>query len=107
MEGWSHGARARDVTADTKMPVCEPPRCASFLCRSLVQVRMASKKPPQHPGAVLRGCGVPCDRLAWWCGIPRSRMRRLWNETQGMTPDTALRLAKALPGMGTAGYWMN
>jgi hypothetical protein len=34
-------------------------------------------------------------------------MRRLWNETQGMTPDTALRLAKALPGMGTAGYWMN
>jgi addiction module HigA family antidote len=71
---------------------------------------MAKKLPPMHPGEVLREeFLVPLDMaagaLARACGIPRTKIERLANETTNITADTALRLAKALNT--TSQLWLN
>lgn len=71
---------------------------------------MAKKLPPMHPGEVLREEFLaPLDMapgaLARACGIPRTRIERLANETTNITADTALRLAKALNT--TPQLWLN
>lgn len=62
---------------------------------------MAKKLAPMHPGEVLREeflipLGLSPGALAKTCGVPRTRIERLANETTNVTADTALRLAKAL-----------
>src|SRR4051812_38104212 len=62
---------------------------------------MTKKLAPMHPGEVLREeflvpLGLSAGALAKACGIPRTRLERLANETTNMTADTALRLSKAL-----------
>ena len=70
---------------------------------------MAKKLAPMHPGEVLREefllpLGLSSGALAKACGIPRTRIERLSNETTGVTADTALRLAKIF---GTSeGFWL-
>ena len=65
---------------------------------------------PCHPGEILRHeflepLGVSAIGLARAIGVPRTRIERLVKEQTGVTPDTALRLSKAL---GTsAEFWMN
>lgn len=71
---------------------------------------MAKKLPPMHPGEVLREeflipLGMAPGALARVCGIPRTRIERLANETTNITADTALRLAKALNT--TPQLWLN
>jgi addiction module HigA family antidote len=71
---------------------------------------MAKKLPPMHPGEVLREeFLIPLEMapgaLARVCGIPRTRIERLANETTNITADTALRLAKALNT--TPQLWLN
>jgi addiction module HigA family antidote len=62
---------------------------------------MARKLAPMHPGEVLREeflipLGLSAGILAKACGVPRTRIERLANETTDITADTALRLSKAL-----------
>jgi addiction module HigA family antidote len=71
---------------------------------------MVKKLAPLHPGEVLREeFLVPLEMspgaLARACGVPRTRIERLANETTPVTADTALRLGQAL---GTsAELWLN
>jgi addiction module HigA family antidote len=71
---------------------------------------MAKKLSSLHPGEVLREEFLkPLDmspgKLAKACGLPRTRIECITNETVGVTADTALRLARAL---GTsAQFWLN
>lgn len=71
---------------------------------------MVKKRPPMHPGEVLREefldpLALSAGKLARICGVPRTRMERIANEETGITADTALRLAKALGT--TAQMWLN
>ncbi|WP_024516649.1 HigA family addiction module antitoxin [Bradyrhizobium sp. Tv2a-2] len=71
---------------------------------------MAKKRPPMHPGEVLREeflipLGLSAGSLAKACGVPRTRIERIANEETSITADSALRLGKAL-GM-SAQLWLN
>jgi antitoxin HigA-1 len=71
---------------------------------------MPRKRPPMHPGEVLREeflvpLGLSAGALAKACGVPRTRIERIAGEDTAITADTALRLGKAL---GTsAQLWLN
>ena len=65
---------------------------------------------PMHPGEVLKELYLdPLDigaiAFSRRLGVPRTRIERLLKGTTGVTPDTALRLARALNT--TPAYWMN
>jgi len=71
---------------------------------------MSILKNPMHPGEVLKELYL--DRLdmgaialARRLGVPRTRIERLIKGTTGMTPDTAIRLARVFNT--TPAYWMN
>ena len=56
---------------------------------------------PCHPGEILKHeflepLGISAIGLAKVTGVPRTRIERLVREQTRVTPDTALRLAKAL-----------
>jgi addiction module HigA family antidote len=65
---------------------------------------------PMHPGEVLKELYLdPLDMgsiaLARRLDVPRTRIERLVKGVTSMTPDTALRLARAFNT--TPAYWMN
>ncbi|SCM71403.1 Addiction module antidote protein, HigA family [uncultured Pleomorphomonas sp.] len=66
--------------------------------------------PPMHPGEILREeflvpLNMSAGTLAKRLGVSRTRIERLAGERTGITPDTALRLAKVF---NTAPeFWMN
>lgn len=65
---------------------------------------------PLHPGEVLREefmepLGITAYTLAKACHIERPRLERIVREQQGITADTALRLAKYFGT--TPEFWMN
>jgi len=65
---------------------------------------------PCHPGEILKHeflepLGVSAIGLAKAIGVPRTRIERLVKEQTGVTPDTALRLSKALGT--TPEFWMH
>lgn len=71
---------------------------------------MSLLKNPVHPGEVLRELYLkPLEMgaigFAHHLGVPRTRIERLVKGTTGMTPDTAMRLARAFNT--TPEYWMN
>ncbi len=71
---------------------------------------MSILKDPMHPGEVLKELYLdPLDMgaiaLARRLGVPRTRIERLIKGTTGMTPDTAIRLARVFNT--TPAYWMN
>jgi antitoxin HigA-1 len=71
---------------------------------------MSLLEAPMHPGEVLKELYLdPMEMgaiaLAQRLGVPRTRIERLVKGTTGMTPDTALRLARAFTT--TPAYWMN
>lgn len=56
-------------------------------------------RPPIHPGEMLRlefmePLGLTAYGLARALGVPRTRIERLLRKETGVTPDTALRLAR-------------
>ena len=66
--------------------------------------------PPVHPGEYLREEYLEPMRLtpyglAQKLGVPRTRIERLCREQTGVTPDTALRLARFFGT--TPDFWMN
>jgi addiction module HigA family antidote len=66
--------------------------------------------PPVHPGEILRELyleplGMSAGALAKELGVPRTRIERVATEKTGITPDTALRLARFFST--TPEFWMN
>jgi len=65
---------------------------------------------PIHPGEFLREeylvpLGMSAGALAKALHLPRTRIERIVKEEVGVTPDTALRLARYFKT--TAEFWMN
>ena len=71
---------------------------------------MSLLKEPMHPGEVLKELYLdPLDMgaitFARRLDVPRTRIERLVKGVTGVTPDTALRLARAFNT--TPAYWVN
>lgn len=67
---------------------------------------------PIHPGEILKEqldeIGLSARALASRLGVPTNRITAVLNETRGITPDTALRLAKFFGGgQDGARFWLN
>ena len=65
---------------------------------------------PIHPGEILRAdfmepLGLSMNRLALDLRVPVTRIGEIVHERRGITPDTALRLARYFNT--SAGFWMN
>ena len=73
-------------------------------------MRVPTHRPPTHPGEMLleeflTPMGITQRELADGIHVPYQRINELANKRRGMTPNTALRLARYL---GTsADFWMN
>ena len=73
-------------------------------------IRLPTHRTPTHPGEMLleeylKPIGLTQRELAKAIHAPYQRVNELINGRRGMTPSTALRLAKYL---GTSpGFWMN
>jgi antitoxin HigA-1 len=66
--------------------------------------------PPIHPGEILRAdfmepLGLSMNRLALDLRVPVTRIAEIVHERRGITPDTALRLARYFTT--SAGFWLN
>lgn len=73
-------------------------------------VRIATHRPPTHPGEMLlleflEPMGLTQRDLADGIHVPYQRVNELVNGRRGITPSTALRLSKFF-GM-TPDFWMN
>jgi addiction module HigA family antidote len=65
---------------------------------------------PIHPGEILRAdfmepLGLSMNRLALDLRVPVTRIAEIVHQRRGITPDTALRLARYFNT--SAGFWMN
>ena len=72
--------------------------------------RIPSVRSPTHPGVMLREefldpLGITQRELADAILVPYQRVNEIINEKRGITPNTALRLAKYFGN--TPGFWMN
>ncbi len=66
--------------------------------------------PPIHPGEILRAdfmepLGLSMNRLALDLRVPVTRIAEIVHERRGITPDTALRLARYFST--SAAFWLN
>lgn len=73
-------------------------------------VRIPTNRPPTHPGEMLREefllpMSISQKDLAAAIHVPFQRVNELVNQKRGVTPSTALRLAKFF-GM-SADFWLN
>lgn len=73
-------------------------------------VRIPTNRPPTHPGEMLREeflmpMLISQKDLATAIHVPFQRVNELINQKRGVTPSTALRLAKFF-GM-SADFWLN
>ncbi len=73
-------------------------------------VRVPTHREPTHPGEILREeflkpMGLTQRQLALALRVPYQRINELVNGRRGVTPSTALRLAKFFGT--TPGFWMN
>ena len=73
-------------------------------------VRVPTNREPTHPGVILREeflqpMGISQRELAEGIHVPYQRVNELINGKRGITPSTALRLAKYFGT--TPGFWMN
>ena len=73
-------------------------------------VRVPTNRYPTHPGEMLKEeflipMGMTQRELASGINVPYQRINELINGKRGITPSTALRLAKYFGN--TPGFWMN
>jgi addiction module HigA family antidote len=66
--------------------------------------------PPIHPGEILRAdfmepFSLSMNRLALDLRVPVTRIAEIVHESRGITPDTALRLARYFDT--SAAFWLN
>ena len=78
--------------------------------KQTLAIRIPSHRAPTHPGEILNEeflvpLGITRSALAAFIHVPSSRVRDIVNQRQGVSTDTALRLAKFF---GTSPiFWMN
>ncbi len=70
----------------------------------------SEKLPPIHPGEILREdfmrpLGLSMNKLALNLRVPVTRIAEIVHERRGITPDTALRLARYFNT--SARFWLN
>lgn len=75
----------------------------------LMARRLPAKRPPTHPGEMLleeflKPLGISQSAFAVRLGISFARLNEIIRGKRGVTPDTALRLARVL-GM-SADFWL-
>lgn len=75
----------------------------------LVQRRLPTHRPPTHPGEMLleeflKPLGITQSAFAVRLGVSFPRLNEVINAKRGVTPDTALRLAR-VTGM-SANFWL-
>src|SRR5271165_1766141 len=100
-------------------------RISRSICRSRLSVRgnaqigatarlymaeSSKRRYPIHPGEVLRAdfmepLGLSMNRLAFDLRVPVTRIAEIVHERRGITPDTALRLARYFNT--SPGFWLN
>ena len=73
-------------------------------------VRVPTHREPTHPGEMLleeflKPMGLSQQELARGIRVPYQRINELINERRGITPATALQLAKFFGN--SPGFWMN
>lgn len=73
-------------------------------------MRIPTDRKPTHPGEMLRAeflepMGISQRELAEAIHVPYQRVNELVNQKRGVTPSTALRLAKFFNV--SADYWLN
>jgi addiction module HigA family antidote len=73
-------------------------------------IRVPTHRTPTHPGEMLleeflMPLGISQRELADAIHVPYQRINEIINGRRGITPSTALRLAKFFGG--EAGFWMN
>lgn len=73
-------------------------------------MRIPTDREPTHPGEMLRAeflepMNISQRELADAIHVPYQRINELVNQKRGITPSTALRLAKFFNV--SAGYWLN
>lgn len=76
---------------------------------ALIQRRLPTHKPPTHPGEMLleeflKPLGITQSAFAIRLGVSFPRLNEVINGKRGVTPDTALRLAR-VTGM-SADFWL-
>jgi antitoxin HigA-1 len=76
---------------------------------SIIIKRLPPAHPPIHPGAFLvedflQPLGVSAYKLAQAMAVPAMRISEITRGKRGISPDTAIRLGKALNT--TAEYWL-
>ena len=76
---------------------------------TLVQRRLPSEQPPTHPGEMLleeflKPLGISQSAFAIRLGVSFPRLNEIVRAKRGVTPDTALRLAR-VTGM-SADFWL-
>jgi addiction module HigA family antidote len=81
----------------------------SRLNREMISLRLPTHRPPTHPGEMLleeflRPLGISQSAFAVRLGISFPRLNEIIRGKRGVTPDTALRLARVL-GM-SADFWL-
>jgi len=73
-------------------------------------VRVPANREPTHPGEMLleeflKPAGLSQQDLARGIHVPYQRVNEIINRKRGITPATALRLARFFGN--TSGFWMN
>lgn len=73
-------------------------------------IRIPTHRPPTHPGEMLleeflKPMGLTQQQLADGIHVPYQRVNELINGKRGITPSTALRLARFFGN--SADFWMN
>ena len=73
-------------------------------------IRIPTHRPPTHPGEMLREeflrpMGITQREIAEALHVPYQRVNELVRRRRGVTPSTALRLAKYFGN--SADFWMN
>lgn len=68
-------------------------------------------RPPAHPGRILKNLyleplGVTNTQLAETLGVSRKAISAIVNEHKSVTPEMALRLARAFPNTSPE-FWLN
>jgi addiction module HigA family antidote len=80
------------------------------MAENLIKTRLPGQRPPTHPGEMLleeflKPLGLTQTALAERIRVSYPRVNEIVNGKRGVTPDTALRLAKLFGT--TAEFWLN
>lgn len=80
------------------------------MAKNLIKTRLPSHRPPTHPGEMLleeflKPHGMTQTELAERLRVSYPRVNEIVKGKRGITPDTALRLAKLFGT--TAEFWLN